>query len=79
VKFEKEVTVRTPDAENIPKFMKQADYARYRGVSRKTVTIWKSKGLLDLNEFGAVDVRATDRRHIGHFGELRMPKDRQPR
>ena len=71
--------MRTPTAETVPLFMKQADYARYRGVSRKTVTVWKSKGLLALNQFGAIDVKATDRRHIGHFGELKMPKDRQPR
>ncbi|MEG3637662.1 hypothetical protein [Magnetococcus sp. PR-3] len=38
----------------------QADYARHRGVSRKTVTQWKREGILVLN--GAkVDMVASDR------------------
>lgn len=57
-------------------FMKQADYAAYRGVSRKTVTIWKHKGLLVFNEHGAVDVAATDRLHVERFGKLKMMADR---
>lgn len=71
--------MRTPQTEMPLRFMRQADYARYRGVSRKTVTVWKSKGLLVLNEHGAVNVGATDRLHVGHFGELKMPTDRQAR
>ncbi|WP_367715145.1 hypothetical protein AB2N04_14680 [Nitratireductor sp. GISD-1A_MAKvit] len=41
-------------------FVSQARYAAYRGVSRKTVTTWKQKGLLVLDEAGRVDVAATD-------------------
>lgn len=41
-------------------FLNQAKYARHRNVSRKTVTDWKSKGLLVVNEAGQVDVAATD-------------------
>lgn len=51
--------------------------ARYRGVSRKTVTHWKQRDLLVLNQFGAIDVRATNRLHIERFGVLKMSKDRQ--
>ncbi len=43
-----------------PKFLSQADFARRRKVSRKSVTLWKSKGLLVLNEAGQVDVDATE-------------------
>lgn len=43
-------------------FVQQAEYARHRGVSRKTVTGWKQKGRLVLNEAGLVDVKATDAR-----------------
>jgi hypothetical protein len=66
-------------APSAPPFMRQAEYARYRGVSRKTVTLWKHRGLIVFNRFGVVDVRATDRRHVEHFGVLRMPRDRQAR
>ncbi|MCB1466796.1 MAG: hypothetical protein KDK08_06575 [Rhizobiaceae bacterium] len=52
--------------------MSQAEYARYRGVSRKTVTVWKHKGLLVLNGIGQVDVAATDRLQLDHFGVLRF-------
>lgn len=43
-----------------PKFMSQADFARRRGVSKKTVTVWKQGGLVVLNEAGLVDVEATE-------------------
>lgn len=43
-----------------PKFLNQAEFARRRKVSRKSVTTWKSKGLLVLNEAGQVDVEATE-------------------
>lgn len=43
-----------------PKFLSQADFARARNVSRKTVTGWKQKGLLALTEDGKIDVEATE-------------------
>ncbi|MCG5247970.1 hypothetical protein [Methylorubrum extorquens] len=43
-----------------PKFLSQADFARARNVSRKTVTGWKQKGLLVLTEDGKIDVEATE-------------------
>ncbi|MCJ2009794.1 hypothetical protein [Methylobacterium sp. J-092] len=42
------------------KFLSQADFARRRGVSRKSVTGWKQKGILVLNEAGLIDVEATE-------------------
>lgn len=43
-----------------PQFLSQADFARRRSVSRNAVSVWKSKGLLVLNEDGKVDVEATE-------------------
>jgi len=40
----------------------QAEYARHRGVSRKTVTIWKGEGRLVFGAGGKVDVEASDAR-----------------
>jgi len=40
-------------------FMRQSAFAAYRGVSRKTVTKWKSRGLLVLKG-DLVDVAASD-------------------
>jgi hypothetical protein len=68
--------MRTPTQNSPPAFCKQSVYARYRGVSRKTVTVWKAKGLLVLNQYGVVDVAATDKLHLGHFGVLKLAKDR---
>lgn len=42
------------------KFLSQADFARRRSVSRKTVTGWKQKGILVLNEAGLIDVEASE-------------------
>lgn len=42
------------------KFLSQADFARRRGVSRKTVTGWKQKGILVTDEAGRIDVDATE-------------------
>lgn len=42
------------------KFLSQAEFARARGVSRKTVTGWKKKGLLSLDAEERVDVEATE-------------------
>lgn len=42
------------------KFLTQAEFARHRGVSRKSVTAWKQKGLLVLSEDGRVDVDKTE-------------------
>ena len=39
----------------------QADFARARGVSRKTVTQWKKAGLVVLAADGAVDVEASEK------------------
>ena len=41
-------------------FVSQAEFARRRKVSRKTVTEWKSKGLLTLSDAGLIDVEATE-------------------
>jgi len=38
----------------------QAEFARLRGVSRKTVTLWKGQGRLTLTADGLVDVAASD-------------------
>lgn len=43
-----------------PKFLSQADFARRREVSRKSVTTWKSKGLLVFSDAGDVDVDASE-------------------
>jgi len=42
------------------KFLSQAEFARRRGVSRKSVTVWKAKGLLILSADGQVDVPASN-------------------
>ena len=68
----KQVTTVTMPTKQPAQFMSQAEYARYRGVSRKTVTVWKHKGLLVLNGIGQVDVAATDRLQLDHFGVLRF-------
>jgi hypothetical protein len=41
-------------------FVSQAEFARRRGVSRKTVTVWKDQGKLVLDADGKVDVAATE-------------------
>lgn len=38
----------------------QAEFARRRGVSKKTVTEWKGKGLLSMTADGKVDVEASE-------------------
>jgi hypothetical protein len=40
--------------------MSQAEFARRRGVSKKTVTEWKGKGLLAMTADGKVDVEASE-------------------
>ncbi|MEG1855355.1 MAG: hypothetical protein RSA22_14260, partial [Acinetobacter sp.] len=40
--------------------MKQSEFAREHGVSRKTVTTWKTKGLVVLNDDGTVDVEKSN-------------------
>lgn len=42
------------------KAVTQAEFARMRGVSKKTVTVWKAAGLLTLTAAGLVDVEATE-------------------
>lgn len=43
-----------------PKFLSQAAFAKRRGVSKKTVTVWKQRGLLKLTDAGDVDVDASE-------------------
>lgn len=47
----------------------QAGYAAHRGVSRKTVTIWKQKGLLVFTDGGEVDVVASDQLLLDQGGK----------
>ena len=42
------------------KAVTQAEFARMRGVSKKTVTVWKASGLLTLTAAGLVDVEASE-------------------
>jgi len=58
------------------RLVNQAEYARLHGVSRKTVTQWKAKGLLVFSK-GKVDVRKSDQRLEGH-GLGRYRGDTQP-
>ena len=62
--------------------LSQAEFARLRGVSRKTVTIWKSQGRLALTTDGLVDVVATDallaqRPPVYRGGKKKPPKGEQ--
>jgi hypothetical protein len=43
-----------------PKAVTQAEFARMRGVSKKTVTVWKNSGLLTMTPAGLVDVDASE-------------------
>ena len=43
-----------------PKFLSQAAFAKRRGVSKKTVTVWKQKGFVKLTDDGTVDVEASE-------------------
>lgn len=52
----------------------QADYARHRGVSRKTATSWKHRGLLRFADDGGVDFEASDQALRDH-GVLRDEVD----
>lgn len=45
-------------------FKTQAEYSRYRGVSKKTVTIWKQQGRIKLIN-GFVDVVASNKMLAG--------------
>ncbi|HWJ72580.1 MAG TPA: hypothetical protein VNX29_05365 [Kaistia sp.] len=47
-------------AKDVLGFVSQAEYGRHRGVSRKTVTDWKRKGMLVLDADGRIDVAMTD-------------------
>lgn len=47
------------------KLVSQADYARHRKVTRKTVTMWKQSGLLAMVD-GKVDLRESDKRIAAH-------------
>lgn len=41
-------------------FENQARYSERHSVSRKTVTMWKNKGLLVLDNFGLIDIKKSD-------------------
>ena len=43
-----------------PKAVTQAEFARMRSVSKKTVTVWKNSGLLTMTPAGLVDVDASE-------------------
>jgi superfamily II RNA helicase len=47
-------------AKKFKKFMSQAEFARFRGVSRATVTEYKKKSFLVFNDDGRVDVAASE-------------------
>jgi hypothetical protein len=51
--------------------LNQSGFAAWRGVSRKTVTGWKHRGLLVLTDDGNVDVEASDAMLLGHG--IRLP------
>lgn len=53
----------------------QAGYAAHRGVSRKTVTGWKQRGLIVFADDGQVDVSATDAVLLEHG--IRLPETLQ--
>lgn len=48
----------------------QSEYAAHRGVSRKTVTVWKQRGLLVLNADGSVNAAKTDAFIANHGGNI---------
>ncbi|CCG06706.1 hypothetical protein [Pararhodospirillum photometricum] len=54
----------------------QAEFARLHGVSRKTVTLWKTAGYLAVSE-GQVDIEASDKalaeRRLGRFKDVTAP------
>lgn len=52
----------------------QAAYARYKEVSKQTVTDWKARGLVVYDDAGRVDFEATDAALIAH-GVRRAPGD----
>src|SRR5690349_4589082 len=54
----------------------QAEYARHRGVSKKTITIWKQQGRLVLSD-GLVDFDASDRA-LADAGRARVTVTRAP-
>lgn len=50
----------------------QAAYARYKNVSKQTVTDWKTRGLVVFSEAGGVDFLATDAALVAHG--IRQPE-----
>lgn len=70
------------------KFLTQAAFARRRGVTRKTVTLWKSHGLLKVTDAGLVDVEQTEwnldqrpakyRGGVAHSPVRTLPEDERP-
>lgn len=56
-----------------PAVVSQAEFARMREVSRKTVTVWKQRGHLVLDANGLVDVAGTDARLADRADVTRAP------
>lgn len=52
-------------------YVKQAEFARRRGVSRATVTEYKAKGLLVMTDDGLVDVAASEARLAASLDPVR--------
>ena len=69
-------------------FLTQAEFARRRQVSKKTVTVWKGNGLLVLGDDGRVDVEQTEwnldqrpakyRGGVAHRPTRTLPEHEQP-
>lgn len=69
-------------------FVSQAEFARRRGVSKKTVTEWKQRGLLTMTDAGLVDVEASEwnldqrpatyRGGVAHRPVRALPRDEEP-
>jgi hypothetical protein len=61
-----------------PKTMTEAEFARRRGVSRKTVYVWKSRGYVVLAGDGKVDVTASGKELDARPATYRGGKASQP-
>ncbi|KQP99897.1 hypothetical protein ASF59_10910 [Methylobacterium sp. Leaf121] len=69
-------------------YVSQAEFARRRGVSKKTVTEWKQRGLLTMTEASLVDVEASEwsldqrpatyRGGVAHRPVRAIPRDEEP-
>lgn len=50
----------------------QSEYAAHRGVSRKTITVWKQRGLLVFNANGTVNTEKSDKLVAEHGGKITL-------